>query len=78
MFLYRKVCDRCLFNCGHDTTEIHNTRINVWLRPELKESQALNLHLSGPGLSLVSLISLRPYFVAQTEPKILCLALQNI
>ena len=60
------------------TTEIHNSRINVWLRQELKESQALNLHLSGPGLFRVSLISLRPHFVGQTEPKILRLALQNI
>ena len=61
MFLNRQVRDRCSIV---DTTEIRNTRIHVWLRQELKESQsvfvrvsspklsrALNLHLSGPGHS---------------------------
>ena len=65
MFLNRLVRDRCSIV---DTTEIRNTRINVWLRQELKESQSvfvrvsspnlsggLNLHISGPGLSQVSL-----------------------
>ena len=69
MFLNRQVRDRCSIV---DTTEIRNTRINVWLRQELKESQsvfvrvsspnlsrALNLHLSGPGHSQVSLALLR-------------------
>ena len=61
-----------------------------WLRQELKESQspfspslfkALNLYLSGSGLSHVSfrsflgLIVLWAYFVGQTEPKILRLVL---
>ena len=53
-----------------DTTEIRNTRINVWLRQELKESQSVfvrvsspnlsrALNLSGPGVSQVSLSLLR-------------------
>ena len=67
MFLNRQVRDRCSIV---DTTEIRNTRINVWLRQELKESQSVFVHvfspnlsralnLSGPGVSQVSLSLLR-------------------